>query len=220
MFRLILSRFRRWHVKTLKPAVPVVSESIRVVLGDLNPDVARAMSEAFADVGSVEVVCGNLLDLTCDAIVSPANSFGNMGGGIDKAIDDFYEGQAQSAVMLAIREQFYGELPVGVAMIVEMHTSRWPFVIVSPTMRMPGNIAGSINAYLSMRAVFVAILKHNRSNASKIKSVAIPGLGTGVGGLNYADAASQMRAAYDNVIGGKWQNVVIAAQTPFAMRGQ
>ena len=64
-------------------------------------------------VPGVEVVHGNLLDLGCDAVVSPANSFGDMSGGIDKAIDDFHDGEAQRRVMAAIAEQFLGELPVG-----------------------------------------------------------------------------------------------------------
>lgn len=207
-------------MKTLKPMGAVDSESLRVSLGDLNSDVAYAMAAAFTDVAEVEVVSGNLLDLSCDAIVSPANSFGNMGGGIDKAIDDFHGGQAQTRVMSAIAEQYCGELPVGVAIVVEMASSRWPFVIASPTMRIPGSIAGSINAYLAMRAALVAVIVHNRIGGRRIRSIAIPGLGTGVGGLEHVDAAVQMRAAYDNVIGGQWKQIVIAAQAPFAMHGQ
>lgn len=220
MLSSIVSRLRRWHLKTLKPMGPVDSEALRVSLGDLNSDVAHAMAAAFTDVAAVEVVSGNLLDLSCDAIVSPANSFGNMGGGIDKAIDDFHEGQAQTRVMAAIAERYFGELPVGVAVVVEMASSRWPFVIASPTMRIPGSIAGSINAYLAMRAALVAVKTHNRTTGRRIRSIAIPGLGTGVGGLEYVDAAAQMRAAYDNVIGGQWKQIVIAAQAPFAMHGQ
>lgn len=220
MLSSIFSRLRRWHVKTLKPIGSVDSESLRVSLGDLNSDVANAMADAFTDIAKVEVVCGNLLDLSCDAIVSPANSFGNMGGGIDKAIDDFHAGQAQTRVMAAIAEHCFGELPVGAAIVVEMASSRWPFVIASPTMRIPGSIAGTINAYHSMRAALVAVQRHNRTAGRRIRSIAIPGLGTGVGGLEYMDAAAQMRAAYDNVIGGQWKQVVIAAQAPFAMHGQ
>lgn len=219
MLKSMVARIRRWHVKTIKSTGSVELESLRVSLGDLNSDVAHAMAEAFRDVDEVEVVCGDLLDLSCDAIVSPANSFGNMGGGIDKAIDDFHGGRSQSRVMAAIAEHFFGELPVGAALVVEMASSRWPFVITSPTMRIPGSIAGTINAYLAMRAASVAVHRHNQLEGLKIRSIAIPGLGTGVGGLGHEDAAAQMRAAYDNVIGGKWQKVVIAAQAPYAMHG-
>lgn len=219
MIETVIARFRRWQVKTLKPLGSLTPGSLRISLGDLNVDIARSIADAFAEVAEVEVISGNLLDLSCDAIVSPANSFGNMGGGIDKAIDDFHKGAAQHGVMAAIAEHYLGELPVGAAVVVEMPTSRWPFVVAAPTMRIPGSIAGTINAYHAMRAALVAVHKHNRQGVRKIHSLAIPGLGTGVGGLAYEDAAVQMRAAYDNVIGGKWQQVVIAAQAPFAMRG-
>src|SRR5262249_38319440 len=153
---------RRWRMKTLKPFGRADSAGLRVSLGDLNPNVACALAEAFAGAAAVEVVEGNLLELSCDAIVSPANSFGDMGGGFDKAIDDFHEGGAQRRVMAAIAEEFFGELPVGAALVVEVPGRRWfSFVIAAPTMRVPGSIAGSINSYLSMRAALVAVLRQN-----------------------------------------------------------
>ena len=138
-----------------------------------------------------------------------------MGGGIDKAIDDFHRGRRP--VMAAISEEFYGELPVGAALVVELPAHRFPFVIAAPTMRYPGNVQGSINAYLAMRGSLVAVLKHNSAGGRQIRSLAVPGLGTGVGGLGYQEAAEQMRAAYDNIVGGEWRNIVHAAQAPFVM---
>jgi O-acetyl-ADP-ribose deacetylase (regulator of RNase III) len=190
---------------------------LRCSLGDVNAEVCQSFAAAFGDVAAVEVVCGNLLDLSCDGIVSPANSFGDMGGGIDKAIDDFHRGEAQRRVMAAIAERFFGELPVGAALVVELPASRFPFVVAAPTMRVPGNVEGSINAYLSMRAALVAVLRHNASGDRPIRSLAIPGLGTGIGGIDYEEAAQQMRAAYDNIIGGEWREIIHAVQAPFAL---
>lgn len=219
MLTALLARFRRRHMTTLKPFGQSAADDLRVSLGDTNPAVAEGLATAFRAVASVEVVCGNLLDLSCDAIVSPANSFGDMGGGIDKAIDDFHRGEAQRRVMAAIAEQYLGELPVGAALVVEVSTSRFPFVVAAPTMRVPGSVEGSINAYLSMRAVLVAVLRHNQTSRRPIRSLAVPGLGTGVGGLGAEEAAEQMHAAYDNIIGGHWRNVVHAAQAPYGLRG-
>ncbi len=210
---------RRWHMKTIKPFGSCSAEGLRVSLGDRNADIAQALASAFAAVAAVEVVEGNLLDLSCDAIVSPANSFGDMGGGIDKAIDDFHQGEAQRRVMAAIAEQFFGELPVGVALVVELAARRFPFIVAAPTMRVPGSVADSINAYLAMRAALVAVLRHNAAGGRSIRSLAVPGLGTGVGGMPPAEAAEQMRAAYDSVIGGQWREVIHAAQAPYALRG-
>lgn len=218
MLEAVLSTFRRWRMKTLQPFGSVPGGVLRVSFGDTNPAVAQALAAAFRGVAAVEVVEGSLLDLMCDAIVSPANSFGDMGGGIDKAIDDFHGGEAQRRVMAAIAEQHFGELPVGSALVVEVPNRRFPFVVAAPTMRIPGSVAGSINAYLSMRAACVAVLKHNATQPTRIRSVAIPGLGTGVGAMPYADAAEQMRAAYDQIVGGAWRDVVHAALAPYATR--
>ena len=214
MFRWLVAKARRWRMETLKPFGKSSAAGLRLSLGDLDSGVARALADAFADDDLVEVVRGNLLDLDCDGVVSPANSFGDMGGGIDKAIDDLHQGKAQTAVRAAIAERFLGELPVGMALVVELSGPRLPFVVAAPTMRVPGSVAGTINAYLSMRAVLVAVLLHEKV----IRSLAVPGLGTGVGGMHPADAAEQMRAAYDSVVGGGWRQVISPVLAPYAMR--
>jgi O-acetyl-ADP-ribose deacetylase (regulator of RNase III) len=207
-------------MKTLKPFDGRRGE-LRISVGDLAPHVARALACAFDGAPDVEVVEGNLLDLRCDAIVSPANSFGDMSGGIDKAIDDFHHGEAQSRVREAIKDQFLGELPVGMALIVEVPGPSIPFVVAAPTMRVPASVVGSINAYLAMRAALVAVLLHNNNNNSsskrKIASLAVPGLCTGVGGMHHDEAAEQMRAAHDNVVGEGWRRVVHPILAPYAM---
>jgi O-acetyl-ADP-ribose deacetylase (regulator of RNase III) len=216
MFEALARKFRRRRMETLKPFGAFNAGDLRVSIGDLNDSVAARLAFHFNGINSVEVVQGNLLDLDCDAIVSPANSFGDMGGGIDKAIDDFHGGEAQRRVMASIREQFLGELPVGVALVVELPSQRWPFVVAAPTMRIPGSIRGPNNAYLSMRAALVSVARHNASGGKTIRSLAVPGLGTGIGGLDHDDAAKQMRAAFVNVAGGQWRNIVHPAQAPFA----
>src|SRR5207247_1370786 len=95
----------------------------------------------------------------------------------------FHQGAAQKAVMAAIAEHFFGELPVGVALVVELSGQRFPFVVAAPTMRIPGSVANTLNAYLAMRAALVAVLRHNKSGGRPIRSLAVPGLGTGVGGM-------------------------------------
>lgn len=191
---------------------------VTVSLCDANPEIARALAERFRDVDGVEVLAGSLFDLDCDALVSPANSFGDMGGGIDKQIDHFYGGSAQRAVMTRIAERFYGELPVGLATVLEMGTSRFPFLVVAPTMRVPGRASATINAYLGMRAALVAILDHNRGPSAPIRSVAVPGMGTGVGGMDPEESALQMRAAYDMIVLAGWRQIVHSVQAPFVMR--
>src|SRR5207237_6682576 len=135
---------RRFRMTVHKPFGRASAGALRLSLCDLDTEVARALAAAFAGADAVEVVEGNLLDLDCDALVSPANSFGDMGGGIDKHIDDFHQGEAQRCLMVAIADQFYGELPVGAALVVQLSGRRFPFLVAAPTMRIPSNVAGSI----------------------------------------------------------------------------
>jgi O-acetyl-ADP-ribose deacetylase (regulator of RNase III) len=191
---------------------------LRLSLADQSARVARALVSAFSEVAAVEVLHGNLLDVPADAVVSPANSFGDMSGGVDKVIDDFYRNEAQRRAVEAIASAWCGELPVGAALVVPLPGPRFAHLIVAPTMRIPGSIAGTINAYLAMRAILVTVLRHNSSGAAPIRTVAVPGLGTGVGGLHPDDAAEQMRRAFDSVVGEQWRRVVHPALAPFALR--
>jgi O-acetyl-ADP-ribose deacetylase (regulator of RNase III) len=63
-----------------------------------------------------------------------------------------------------------------------------------------------------------AILDLSRSGTGRIASVAIPGLGTGVGGMVPDESALQMRAAYDMILGGGWRSIQHPLQYPFVMR--
>ena len=55
----------------------------RLHLVDINPAVADALRVAFARWTSVDVQCRDILDVAFDTLVSPANSYGFMDGGID-----------------------------------------------------------------------------------------------------------------------------------------
>jgi len=202
-------------MKTHKPFGPVAADRLRLSLCDRNSEVAEELASCFRHDDAVEVVQGHLFDLDCDGVVSPANSFGDMSGGIDKVIDDFHGGAAQTAVRAAIERLFLGELPVGAAVVVELSARRFPFVVAAPTMRIPATVHGSINAYLAMRAALVAVLRHNAKGRRPIRTLAVPGLGTGVGGMDVGDAAEQMRTAYDNVMNEGWRRVIHPALAPY-----
>jgi len=174
--------------------------SIRLV--DHAAPLARAWSDAFAAFEHVKVLHGDFFAQDADALVSPANSFGIMDGGLDAAIRDVLGGEVETAVQRRIVEQHHGELPVGAAEIVGTGHSRWPFLIVAPTMRVPENVAHTLNAYLAFRAVLLAIFRHNQASAERpIRSLVVPGLGTGVGGMDVRKCAAQMRIALDHVTG-------------------
>lgn len=171
----------------------------RILLVDLYPPLVRAWSEVFAEHAQIEVIEGDLFDQSADAMVSPANSFGIMDGGIDAAIRGALGGRIEHDVQSAIVARHHGELPVGAAEIVETHHERWPWLVVAPTMRVPENVAQTLNAYLAFRAALLAVTSHNRSAARPIRSLLVPGLCTGIGGMDTRRCAAQMRVAFDHV---------------------
>jgi O-acetyl-ADP-ribose deacetylase (regulator of RNase III) len=63
-------------------------------------------------------------------------------------------------------------------------------------------VAQPVNAYLSFRAALRAVERYNQQRPGSIKAVACPGIGTGVGEMPVGLCAKQMRAAWDEVLGG------------------
>ncbi|WP_052572901.1 macro domain-containing protein [Haloferula sp. BvORR071] len=158
---------------------------------DSNPDVAAALKTAFAAFGEVEVRCGNLLTHAEECVVSPANSYGFMDGGFDSVLYGFFGPQIQVIVQDAISGRPEGLLPVGAAMLVPTGHHRIPFLLVAPTMTLPGEVT-ALHAYRAMRAV----LRMAWAECGRIGQVYCPGLGTGVGAVGAGDAASEMARAY------------------------
>jgi hypothetical protein len=63
---------------------------LAVHLRDINAGIVKAWEQAFADVPKVHVSRGDIFELQADAIVSPANSFGFMDGGIDLLYSKYF----------------------------------------------------------------------------------------------------------------------------------
>jgi O-acetyl-ADP-ribose deacetylase (regulator of RNase III) len=173
-------------------------EAIRLV--DKWRPLTDAWSEVFDGYDAVRVENGDFFAAPADALVSPANSFGIMDGGLDLAIRDRLGGEVQRRAQALIIERHHGELPVGAAEIVETGHEEWPFLIVAPTMRVPEPIANTLNAYLAFRAALLAVRRFNRPK-DRIRSVVVPGLGTGIGAMDARRCAAQMRVAYDQAAG-------------------
>jgi O-acetyl-ADP-ribose deacetylase (regulator of RNase III) len=167
-------------------------------LVDTRKPLVAAWEQAFSPYGSVEPCCDDFFSRDADALVSPANSFGNMDGGLDAAIRATLGGQIEQRVQDMIIDRYHGEMPVGAAEVVPTGHSRWPFLVVAPTMRVPEPVPRSLNAYLSFRAALLAVSAFNRGPAGvQIKTLVAPGMGTGTGRIDERRCAAQMRVAYD-----------------------
>src|SRR5215831_14903577 len=110
---------------------------MKIILTAREADLEKAWRAHCGDLQDVIVHAGSILDASCDAVVSPANSFCFMDGGIDALYIQRFGWQVQDRLRRKILEQHHGELIVGNAEIVETGDAGIPFLIAAPTMRVP-----------------------------------------------------------------------------------
>lgn len=181
---------------------------MKIQLVDYNEPLCKEWQKAFQGCKDVTFYCENYFDVTTDCYISPANSFGFLNGGIDDKIRKFYEKRSidiQKTVQDSIIREYNSELLVGQAIYFPLYNFEKivPDLIVAPTMRVPMKLPhDSVNVYLAMRGIFLK-LKSLQSLGSRVKSVSICGLGTGIGQLPYDLCAKQMKQAYDDIWIGK-----------------
>jgi O-acetyl-ADP-ribose deacetylase (regulator of RNase III) len=160
-------------------------------LVDLDPAVVAAWRAAFAPFPQITIARADLLAIARNAVVSPANGYGFMDGGIDAAYVRFFGPALESAVRDRIAARPEGHLLVGASLIVDTHHPRIPYMIVAPTMLMPEPIP-PLNCYRAMRA----ILRTAARDPNVARALYCPGLGTGVGLVPPKESAQQMAQAY------------------------
>jgi O-acetyl-ADP-ribose deacetylase (regulator of RNase III) len=177
-----------------------------LVLVAVDEPMARAWRALAATRSGLEVYEGSITDVAADAVVSPANSLGIMGGGIDAVYARWFPG-ISDRVRAASGADRGGELPVGSAVIVATGVGRPAWLISAPTMRRPGERLPADGA--AARAAATAVLRLWRDGTlpdggavrEAVQRIALPGLGTGVGGLSPTVCAEQVGAALADVLG-------------------
>lgn len=191
-----------------------VTAPLQLHLRDLSAPLVTAWRRAFAGVADVTISEGDIfserpgplaadapIDLEADAVVSPANSFGFMDGGIDLVYSHVLGSGLQDRLQRVLADAHGGELPVGQAVIVATDHPQLPWCVSAPTMRVPQDVSDTVNAYLAFRAALHAVLAH-RDRLRPIRRLLCPGLATAVGGMPPERCARQMRTAWDRVVGG------------------
>lgn len=179
---------------------------MKVILAATEARLADAWFEAFDGLEGVTVHKGSIFEVAADALVSPANSYGFMDGGIDALYSDRFGWEVQQRLRRQILDRHHGELLVGVAELVRTENSRHPYIIAAPTMRVPMVLDPStVNPFLATRAALLLVRRGILFEGGRagerigehVKSVAFPGMGTGVGRVTAATCAQQMRSAFD-----------------------
>jgi len=181
---------------------------MELILVAQQEELAQAWERCCGDLSFVRVHRGSILDIACEAVVSPANSFGFMNGGIDHLYSQTFGWNVQERLQEQIRKHHAGELLVGMAEVVATGSDTVPWLIAAPTMRMPMTVRDTINPYLAARAVFLCVTRGifrdgplaGQPIRESILRVAMPGLGTGIGRVDPDVCARQVRAAIDQII--------------------
>lgn len=148
---------------------------------------------AFKEFPNIIIKHKCITKVKCDAVVSPANSFGYMDGSLDLKLSEHFGWHIQENLVKQIKELPLKELLVGQALTVNTNHPKTPYLISVPTMRVPTSylIPESLNAYLAMKATLI-----EAKRTEQIKSIAIPAFCSGIGEMPYDIVARQMLFAY------------------------
>ncbi len=145
----------------------------------------------------VEVFKGDITQLDVEAIVNPANSRLKMGGGLAGIIKN--KGGAE------IEKKAQKQAPVDVGKAIKTTAGDLPskYVIHAPTMKSPAQTVSAENAGKAMRGILEC------AEENGIEEVAVPGLGTGVGGVSAEDAAGEMVDAVEEFEASNVEKVIL-----------
>ena len=163
------------------------------ILADISAELVQEWKKEFSQFPNFSFHLGDVFEKSTDFIVSPANAFGFMKGGIDGVYTRKMGIQLEERLREKIKNEYYGEVLVGQTCVIETNFPQFPMLISAPTMRVSSNIQNTPNIYLCARAIFIA-MKHYDN-----KTCLIPGLGTGVGGVTPQNCARLMRMAYEDI---------------------
>jgi len=131
---------------------------------------------------TITVTSGDITKLEVDTIVNAANSLLIMGGGVAGAILRTGGNEIQQEAKKK------APVPIGKAVATTAGKLSAKYVIHAPTMERPAMPTSKQNVRLATRGALEC------ARQLDISSIAFPGMGTGVGGLNLEEATEAMVA--------------------------
>ncbi len=128
----------------------------------------------------IHLAKSDISDMAVDAIVNPANSLGIMGGGVAAVLS------RRGGPLIQREAMSLAPIAVGAAVVTNAGSLWAKNVIHAPTMEEPGLKVTVENVRRATRAALLAASQRG------FDVIALPGLGTGLGGADPADAARAM----------------------------
>lgn len=161
----------------------------KYILFDIDNSKTKVWKRLLSDKIVIDVVCASVCDIKADIYVSPANSYGQLDGGIDKVYRTMFHG-IQYAVNDRLKIYKNNKPPIGVgsALLIEI-LNRNCRLLLAPTMELPGKLKTPWNSFWSALAIFYLTKDFDGT-------VAIPGLGTGTGHISSEEMIEMVMLAY------------------------
>ena len=145
----------------------------------------------------IEILEDSILNTDVDAIVNAANSIGYMGGGVAGVIK---REAGEEPEKEAVKK---GPTEVGKACLTTAGKLKFKGIIHAPTMEQPAIRIPSENIYKATKATLDIAEKEG------FESIAIPGMGTGVGGVAVENAAKKMMQAIKEFKGTNLKKIIL-----------
>jgi O-acetyl-ADP-ribose deacetylase (regulator of RNase III) len=128
----------------------------------------------------IQIQKGDITQVQADAIVNPSNGLGWMGGGSAKAI------KTNGGDLIEVQAVDKAPLEIGKAILTTAGKLPYKGVIHAPTMESPAQIAEPYNVKMAVRGAL------HLADDKAFKTIAMPGLGTGIGSFPVEQAAKVM----------------------------
>jgi O-acetyl-ADP-ribose deacetylase (regulator of RNase III) len=145
---------------------------------------------------TIVVKKGDLTQISCDAIVNPANSYGYMGGGVAGAI--------KRVGGIEIEREAISKAPIDVGKAIATTAGTLPcrYVIHAPTMKHPAMKINIENVKMATNAALETGIRLN------LRTIGIPGMGTGVGGVT-TDKAAEAITTLAKKFQDKYEEIIL-----------
>ncbi len=149
---------------------------------------------------------GDITQVRADAVVNPANSRGEMGGGVAGAL------RKVGGPAIEQEAKSKAPIPVGEAIFTTAGTLPYKGIIHAPTMEEP---AERTTAEKVRKAVQAAVIC---ADSYEVKTLAMPGMGSGIGGLSPISCADVMIETLRHYESNTVRKVILIDKNPEMVR--
>lgn len=169
---------------------------MKLIFIENDPDAFRALKTAFDPFTEITVIQGDIFRHAKKAIVAPLNSTNHMDPGIGQEYLEYFGISIYNALIDSLKEM---DITKKKGFAATVKTKKWkiPYLVFLYVMMIPQFVSPE-NCYHAMTALF----EEWEKNKKLFSTLYCPALFSGVPGIDYTEAASQMAFAYKHWVMG------------------